>query len=80
LDHLTTRELQVLKLLAGGASYQEIADSLYITDNTTETHVGHVLQKLHARNGAHAVAIAVTDGHISIRDLLSAVDEGRERP
>ena len=69
----------MLRLLAGGASYQEIADSLVFTENAAHFHVSNILSKLHARNGTHAVAIAVTDGHISIRDLLSAVDEGKGR-
>jgi PAS domain S-box-containing protein len=47
---LTTRQHEVLKLVAGGASNQEIADTLYITERTVKFHIGQILERLQLRN------------------------------
>jgi DNA-binding NarL/FixJ family response regulator len=46
LDQLTTREREVLRLIARGYTYKEIARELYISAKTVETHVSSVLRKL----------------------------------
>jgi DNA-binding NarL/FixJ family response regulator len=46
LDQLTTREREVLRLIAQGYTYKEIAKELYISIKTVETHVSSVLRKL----------------------------------
>lgn len=58
IEPLTTREQEVLCLLAEGASNQEIADQLIITLTTVKKHVGNLLMKLSAENRTHAVARA----------------------
>lgn len=58
LEPLTGRELEVLHLLAGGASNQAIAAQLVVTLDTVKKHVSHVLRKLDARNRTEAVARA----------------------
>lgn len=50
LDQLTTREREVLRLLARGYAYKEIARELYISIKTVETHVSNVLRKLQMSN------------------------------
>jgi two-component system NarL family response regulator len=57
-EHLTIRENQVLVKLSAGLSNREIADSLYISENTVKTHVGHILKKLHVHNRSEAAAYA----------------------
>jgi DNA-binding NarL/FixJ family response regulator len=52
---LTRRELDVLRLLAEGASNRLIADALVISSGTVKFHVGSILRKLHAANRAEAV-------------------------
>jgi DNA-binding NarL/FixJ family response regulator len=44
LDQLTNREREVLRLLARGYAYKEIAKELYISIKTVETHVSNVLR------------------------------------
>ena len=62
---LTAREKEILQLVARGASNKEIANSLNITEGTVKNHLHHVLEKLHLRNRAQAVASALKDGLFS---------------
>ena len=58
VDPLTSRELEVLRMLAAGRSNQAIARELVVTLDTVKKHVGHVLGKLGAGNRTEAVARA----------------------
>jgi LuxR family transcriptional regulator, maltose regulon positive regulatory protein len=58
IDPLTSRELEVLTMLAAGRSNQAIARELVVTLDTVKKHVGHVLGKLGAANRTEAVARA----------------------
>jgi DNA-binding CsgD family transcriptional regulator len=62
LGPLSTRQVEVLRLVAVGASAPEIADELCISDATVRTHVKNILERLGAKNRAHAVALALRDG------------------
>jgi LuxR family transcriptional regulator, regulator of acetate metabolism len=53
---LTRRELDVLRLLAEGATNRQVADALVISSGTVKFHVGSILRKLHAANRAEAVS------------------------
>jgi LuxR family maltose regulon positive regulatory protein len=55
---LTAREMEILALMAGGASNQEIAERLVVTVGTVKGHVNHILDKLEAHNRTEAVARA----------------------
>ena len=55
-EDLTSREREVLQLLASGYLYKEIADHLGISGPTVNTHVRHIYEKLHVRSRAQAVA------------------------
>lgn len=50
LDKLTTREQEVMRLIARGYTYREVATKLFISIKTVETHVGKVLRKLQLSN------------------------------
>jgi DNA-binding NarL/FixJ family response regulator len=63
---LSARELEVLALVARGRSTDNIAGELCISRNTVRAHVRNILDGLRAHNRAHAVAIALSAGLISI--------------
>ena len=56
IDRLSQRENQVLRLLAQGRMYKEIADALGITSNTVSCYIRRIYEKLHVRSRMEAVA------------------------
>ena len=58
-ETLTNREVEVLRLLAQGASNPQIAQELNITVNTVKTHISHILNKLQLENRTQAATYAV---------------------
>jgi len=59
---LSEREIEVLGLISKGKSNKEIADLLFITDNTVKMHVKKILGKLQANDRTQAVVIAIQRG------------------
>jgi len=64
IRQLTTRELEVLALLARGAHSQQIEDNLGVSRNTVRTHVQNILTKLQVHSRLEAVAFVVRHGVI----------------
>ncbi len=58
---LTDRELQVLKLVAKGLSNREVAEELFISENTVKNHVRNILEKLQLHSRMEAVMYAVRE-------------------
>ena len=63
-DMLTTREREILQLLADGMSNADVAAKLFISQETVKSHVRHILAKLEADTRTHAVAIALREAII----------------
>ncbi|MEK7354168.1 MAG: response regulator transcription factor [Chloroflexota bacterium] len=59
---LSPREGEVLQLVAKGATNKEIAESLFISENTVKTHMQSIMEKLHLANRSQAAAYAVGKG------------------
>lgn len=65
-DALTQREIEVLRLIAGGNANKMIAAQLFITEETVKGHVKNILAKLAANDRTHAVTIALKRGIIDL--------------
>ena len=65
LDVLTSRETEVLMLIAQGMSNTQISDTLCIAGETTRTHIKRILSKLGLRDRAQAVVIAYETGLVT---------------
>jgi DNA-binding CsgD family transcriptional regulator len=61
---ITARELEVIALIAEGLSNREMAERLYISENTVKTHSARVFEKLRARRRTQAVQLAKEAGLI----------------
>ena len=62
--NLSSREIEILGLVAKGASNQEIADSLFITKNTVKVHMRRIMQKLNVHSRRRAVALIMEKGMV----------------
>jgi DNA-binding NarL/FixJ family response regulator len=65
-EALTARERDVLQHVAGGNRNKDIAERLFISEETVKVHIKHIMEKLGARDRTQAVAIAVRRGIIQL--------------
>jgi DNA-binding NarL/FixJ family response regulator len=65
---LTERELEVLKLVAQGLTNRDIAEVLFISENTVKNHVRNILEKLHLHSRMEAVVYAVREKILDLDD------------
>src|ERR1700690_3259887 len=65
-EALTGREVEVLQQIAGGNRNRDIADKLFITEETVKVHIKHIMEKLGASDRTQAVAIGVRRGIIQL--------------
>jgi DNA-binding CsgD family transcriptional regulator len=59
---ITPREMEILELIAGGLSNREIAERIYVSENTVKTHAASVFEKLNAKRRTQAVQLAKEAG------------------
>ncbi len=77
LDLLTSREREVLQLIAEGHSNQTIANELFISVKTVEAHKAHIMTKLNAKNRTDLIRYAIRKGIVNLETFevgASAVD------
>jgi two-component system NarL family response regulator len=82
VDHIrlpspSPREVQVLRLLANGASNKEMAARLAVSPATIKNQVASILAKLEAHDRTHAVALALERGILDLDDLAARRRPGR---
>ena len=65
-DQLSSREIDVLRLIGAGNANKQIADKLSIGETTVKNHISNILSKLGANDRAHAVTIALQRGIIEL--------------
>jgi len=65
-EALTDREIDVLKHVGGGNRNRDIAERLFISEETVKVHIKHIMEKLGASDRTQAVAIAVRRGIIQL--------------
>lgn len=65
-DELSSREIDVLRLIAAGNANKQIADKLSIGETTVKSHITSILSKLGANDRSHAVTIALQRGIIEL--------------
>jgi NarL family two-component system response regulator LiaR len=68
-DQLTEREIAVLRQLAHGRANREIAEALFISEETVKTHIGNILSKLHLSRRMQALIYALKHNLVSLDDL-----------
>ena len=71
LDDLSTREREVLRLIALGLSNAQIGQELFISETTVKTHVTHILSKLGLRDRVQVVVLAYQTGIVEADGLLA---------
>jgi len=65
-EELTGREIDVLRHIAGGNRNRDIAEQLFISEETVKVHIKHIMEKLGASDRTQAVAIGVRRGIIQL--------------
>ncbi|HZI28039.1 MAG TPA: response regulator transcription factor [Gemmatimonadaceae bacterium] len=65
-DNLTSREVEILQLVASGNRNRDIAEVLSISEDTVKVHVKHVMEKLGANDRTEAVVIGIRRGIIQL--------------
>ena len=65
-ESLTQREIDVLRQIAGGNRNRDIAEKLFISEETVKVHIKHLMEKLGASDRTQAVAIGVRRGIIQL--------------
>lgn len=65
-ENLTARETEVLRHVAGGNRNREIAELLFISEETVKVHIKHIMDKLGAKDRTQAITIALRRGMIQL--------------
>lgn len=70
-ENISSREREVLKLASQGLSGKEIADRLFISERTVQTHLASIYDKLGAKNKTEAMLLAIKHGIVTLDELIN---------
>lgn len=76
VQEISSREVQVLTLVALGNGNREVGDSLSISEGTVKNHVKSIIRKLEARDRTHAVVLAMAAGILDQPAEIVAIEAG----
>lgn len=65
-SELTSREMEILKLVATGLTNKEIADKLIISQRTVDAHKNHIMQKLKLKSSAELIIYAIKNKLVEV--------------
>jgi len=65
-EELTAREIDVLQRVGGGNRNRDIAELLFISEETVKVHLKHIMDKLGAQDRTQAIAIGLRRGYIQL--------------
>jgi NarL family two-component system response regulator LiaR len=66
MDDLTPREMEVLKLIAGGMSNRDIAETLVLSEKTVKNHINNIFSKLQINDRSQAMLYAIRQGLVKV--------------
>ncbi len=69
LEHLSERDLQLIRLIAGGLSNAQVADRLFITIRTVESHRRRIMEKTCSKNFTNVILQAIKFNYLTAADL-----------
>lgn len=69
-SELTSRQCEILEMVATGLSYKEVGAALHVSENTVKYHMGEILQRLHVKNREQVVAYALRHGLVSSQSSM----------
>jgi DNA-binding NarL/FixJ family response regulator len=70
-EELSSREREVLLHAAKGLSSKQVAQELFISDRTVQTHLASIYDKLGAKNKTEAMLLALKYGVVTLEDLIA---------
>jgi DNA-binding NarL/FixJ family response regulator len=68
---LTTRQIEILELVASGMTYKEVGARLNISENTVKYHMGEIINRMHVKNREQVIAYAVSTGLVHLPASMS---------
>lgn len=72
---LTDRQLEILKMVAAGLSYKEVAAAIHLSENTVKYHMGGIVRCLHQKNREQVVAYAISTGLLQRSEFMRSPGE-----
>lgn len=69
MEHLTNREIEVLKYVVNGLSNNEIAKKIFVSEHTVKAHISSIIKKLKVKTRIDIAVLAITKGLINQNEI-----------